>query len=191
MSLQTKPRCSLSRLRMKKFKKTSSVVFSAIIGAILGALGGAEKSSKAFRRIGIALLLLLVGILFRNYAAILIALYIPIFYVGYGIPDPPDEGSILGRFWYKIFKKNNLLANIFTKATIGVFFSIILTIIAILRHNVQLLFITVPITILSHVVFGALIQGLGMIKLFGKKLSGLELARYFFLTLAAAIQLIF
>lgn len=178
-------------LKVKKLKKTSSVIFTAIIGAVLGALGGAEKSSKLFRRIGIPILLLLLGILFKNYATILIALYISIFYVGYGIPDTIDAGSFFGRFWYKIFKKNGFLADIFTKATIGVLFSVVLTIIAILRHNIQLLFITVPITILSQVVFGALIQGLGMIKLFSKKLNGVELARYFFLTLAAAIQLIF
>lgn len=176
---------------MNKLKKSIIAFFTAITGAILGALGGAEKSSKLFRRIGIPILLLLMGVLFKNYAAILIALYIPIFYVGYGIPDANDSGSFLGRFWYKIFSKNSFLADIFTKATIGILFSIILVIIAILQHNAKLLFITVPITILSHVVFGGLIQGLGEIKLFKKKLLGVDLLRYFFLTLAAAIQLIY
>lgn len=176
---------------MKKLKKSIILFFTAIIGAILGALGGAEKSSKLFRRICIPILLLLVGILFKNYIAILIALYIPIFYLGYGIPCKGDSGSALGRFWYRIFKKSNFLADISVKATIGFLFSMVLTIIAILKHNTQFLLVTIPITILSHVVFGALTQNLNMIKLFGKKLNGVELARYFFLTLASAIQLIF
>jgi hypothetical protein len=176
---------------MNKLKKSTIAFFTAIIGALLGAFGGAEKSSKLFRRIGIPLLLLLIGILFKNYAAVLIALYIPIFYIGYGIPDATDSGSNLGRFWYKIFKGNHFLTDIFVKATIGFLFSVILTIIAILKHNVQLLLITIPITILSHVVFGGIIQGFGEIKLFGKKLNGLELARYLCLTLAAVVQLIF
>lgn len=176
---------------MKKLKKSTIAFFTAVIGAILGALGGAEKSSKLFRRIGIPILLLLVGILFKNYAAILLSLYIPIFYIGYGIPDASDSGSSLGRFWYKVFKKNHFLSDIFTKATIGFLFSIILTIIAILQSNARLLFITISITIFSHVVFGGLIQGLGEIKLFKRKLLGVDLLRYFFLTLAVTIQLIF
>lgn len=176
---------------MNKTKKSIVTFFTAIIGAISGALGGAEKASKLFRRIGIPILLLLIGVLFKNYAAILISLYIPIFYVGYGIPDVNDPGSFLGRFWFKIFKKNHFLADIFTKATIGTFFSIILSVIGILRHSSFLLLITIPMTILSYVIFGGLIQGLGEIKIFNKKLLGVDLLRYFFLTLAAAIQLIY
>lgn len=41
--------------------------------------------------------------------------------IGYGIPDviPPfDEGSALGRFWFKVFKGNAFLANLFTRGTI-------------------------------------------------------------------------
>jgi len=176
---------------MNKTKKSIIAFFTAIIGAILGAFGGAEKSSKLFRRIGIPILLLLVGILFKNYAAMLVALYIPIFYVGYGIPDSGDSGSFLGKLWYKLFKKNHFLADIFTKATIGMLFSIVLIIIGILKHNSSFLLITIPITILSHVVFGGLIQGLGKIKIFNKELLGVDLLRYFSLTLAAAIQLIY
>lgn len=40
--------------------------------------------------------------------------------IGYGTPslDPPDAGSALGRFWFKIFKQNKFWTNVFTRGTI-------------------------------------------------------------------------
>lgn len=40
--------------------------------------------------------------------------------IGYGIPSyqPPDAGSALGRFWWRITKQNTFLTNFLTRATI-------------------------------------------------------------------------
>ena len=39
---------------------------------------------------------------------------------GYGIPseNPPDEGSALGRFWFKVCAGNEWLTNLLTRGTI-------------------------------------------------------------------------
>lgn len=177
--------------QMNKQKKSVIALIVAIIGSLFGALSGADNSSKIFRRFLIALMLLIIGVLFKNYASILIALYIPIFHIGYGIPCHNDAGSLLGRFFYNLFKKDELLADIFTKLTITILFSLVLTLIAILNSNLMLLCITIPITIASHVIFGAFVQSLGMTKMFNRSLNNVEIARYFLLTLAAIIQIIY
>ena len=47
--------------------------------------------------------------------------------MGYGIPDPgwpedshADEGSDMGRFWFRVFRGNHFWADIFTRSTIGI-----------------------------------------------------------------------
>lgn len=166
------------------------IAIITIIAGLLGALGGAEKSSKLFRRLGIPILIFISALLLKKYAEFLIFFYIPIFYLGYGIPDNTDKGSILGRFFFKLFN-NTLLADIFTKLIITVLFSFILISIAIFNHKINLLYITIPITIASHVIFGAFIQNICMIKFFNRDLNVVEILRYFLLTLAALIQLFY
>jgi hypothetical protein len=183
---------------MYKSKKSTSLtvfitiiatIITAVIGGILGALGGAEKSSKQIRRIGIPVLLLILGLLLHNIASLFIVFWIAILYMGYGIPDSSDSGSVLGRFWYKICNKSQFWTNFFVKFTLGFFFSIILIPIAYFSSNMRLLFLTTPLAICSQVVFGSIIKGLGMITLFNKKLTGIEIARYLTLTLAGALQI--
>ena len=44
-----------------------------------------------------------------------------------------DKGSALGRFWYRLFKKNILYTNIFTRATVGLLISLSMLSVPILK----------------------------------------------------------
>lgn len=167
-----------------------ALIISALAG-LLGALGGAAKSSKTYRRFLIPVILLILGLCLKNYSSALILLWIGVLSLGYGIPDETDKGSALGRFWHKICIKNHFWTNFCVKLTLGILFSLILFIIALIRKPLCVFFISAPIAIASQVVFGALIKGLGEFNFFGKKIIGIELARYATLALAGAIQLIY
>lgn len=110
--------------------------WGSIIAGLLGALGGAERSSKLFRRLFLPLFI--TGEAYRylqNWYVLSIFLMIPIFSIGYGIPDESDAGSPLGRFFYALFKHNKVLANIFTRGTIGCLIAFTLSPIALITHH--------------------------------------------------------
>lgn len=172
---------------MNKIKKLIAFL-AVIIGAFFGALGGAAK--KQFRRFGIPGIIFITGLLNNNYLSFLIWFWAPILCMGYGVPDEHDKGSDLGRFWYKIFKSNRLLTNIFTKATLGFMFSLVLMIISFIGKNWHVLKISIPLVMLSHIIFGGLWQTPGNIKIGEKQLSVNELLRYGFLTAGGIAQII-
>ena len=95
-----------------------SLVIGAICG-LLGAYAGADGTSKAWRRYGIPLVLTAVGALFLHWWALLFMFLPVVLSRGYGIPDPTDEGSTLGKFFYKIVKGNSFLANLYVRSVIG------------------------------------------------------------------------
>ncbi len=166
------------------------IVLSTLIAGFLGGLSGADNSSKFYRRIALPLLLYIVGLIYQNYYSVFILAWCGVLSLGYGVPDATDEGSVLGRFFYKICKKNQWWTNFAVKLCLGIFFSLALIPIAILSKSTPLLFITIPLAILSQVIFGSLINGLGEITLFKRKILIIEIARYATLFLAGAIQLI-
>ena len=106
----------------------------------------------------------------------------------------PDEyedlGISLGRFWYKVFKGNELWANVFTKGTIGIIFVFVLVVIGILQGNLLILFISIPLVMVSHIVFGALVKNIGNIQLGKINLLVEDICRYGLLGLGGIIQLI-
>lgn len=114
----------------------SKTFWGSIISGILGALGGAENSSKLFRRVFLPLFL--AGIAWEQLHHVYvfsILLMIPIFSIGYGIPDENDEGSLLGRFFMRLFKQNSTLANVFTRGTIGCLIASTLSPLEIIKHE--------------------------------------------------------
>lgn len=90
--------------------------------SFLWAYGGADKTSKGFRRFGVPLITAFALLLSLNSWTTLLTVpgAIAILSIGYGIPSkqPIDEGSVLGRFWFKIVGGNEYLASILTRATI-------------------------------------------------------------------------
>lgn len=117
-------------------EKLNNLIAGSIIGGILGALGGTDNSSKLFRRFSLPLSLGgLAWSHLHHWSTFCILLMIPILHIGYGIPSPDDEGSWLGRFWFKIFKSNLLLSNIATRGTIGSLLAWTLFPIILIKHN--------------------------------------------------------
>jgi len=100
----------------------------AIVCGLLWAFGGAEGVSKFVRKIGVGLAISLIGyVVSWNWLAFLV---LPLMLFGtaqgYGIPDGTDEGSNIGRFWYKTVCENEFLANVFTRITVGILYSVAL-----------------------------------------------------------------
>jgi len=163
----------------------------SIFGGLFGAWGGSSKTSKGWRRYGIPGLINVIGLSYKKLKSFIIWAWSGIMSIGYGIPSKGDSGSSLGRFWFNLFKGNRKLADVGTKFTLGFMFAIVLAIVGIFKGNLDLLKITVPLAIGSHVIFGGIINKMGIFKLFGKELTWIEMLRYLTLTLAGIIQILF
>lgn len=94
-----------------------------ILSAVLWAIGGASFGKKIVRRLGVPILLVSSSIFGGNtwWGLLSIPLAFGVLSIGYGIPDSSDEGSALGRFWYKISPK---YANVLTRGTIAMLLAI-------------------------------------------------------------------
>ena len=169
-----------------KYQNKFTVLFSwlriptfAVLIGFLGALGGSKNSSLLWRRCGISLVLSLLGgiVLFKELGFIksLFAIFLMTYWIGaslgYGIPDDSDEGSVLGRFWYKLTKKSQIWSNILTRGTVGLVQSISPIVIPILVGNWLWYFIGAIGIILSQALFSWRSWGEIKINLFNKELQ--------------------
>ena len=136
--------------KIKKYVKTLKFPGFVFLISFLGAYAGIENTSKNWRRVGIPVIstiyaysqmwsivgwlksLWTVSIMFMSF----------FLSMGYGIPasDWPinpkaDSGSTLGKFYFKLFKRNKLMANIFTRGTIGLGMAVSLVSLPIFKGN--------------------------------------------------------
>lgn len=170
------------------FKKISSYLIVPCCG-IMGALGGADNSSKSLRRIFIPFALF--GFAFtqlENIYVITIMFLSFVFAIGYGIPDATDEGSALGRFWYKFWNKNHRLADIFTRGTVGVLASLALISIPVLKHNWKIYVLCSLGIILTYAFISW--RNLGQYRLFNRNLNWSETLTYGLITLFTVILIL-
>ena len=98
-------------------------LLAAVCAGYCWARGGAKDQRKAWRRLGAPFFACL-GIFMQSGGWITFIPVIPAFIVlsmGYGIPStqPEDDGSWLGRFWYKILDGEAQNANMATRQTIA------------------------------------------------------------------------
>ena len=118
---------------------------------------------------------------------------------GYGIPsyenigsdEPPiqtDKGSILGRFYYKLFKGNHKLADIATRGTIGKLIALSLISIPIINHNWLVYGICGEAIVLTNALISW--RNFGTYKLGGKELSVVETITWGLITLFAILIII-
>lgn len=94
--------------------------FSFVILA-MGTYAGSKGTPKEYRRIGIPVVFF-IGSLFSygfNYWNLTILLQTLSFRLGHGVPSKTDKGSVLGRFFFKIFKGNLFLTNVFTRGILA------------------------------------------------------------------------
>ena len=101
-----------------------------VICAFLWSLGG--SGPKGFRRLGVPGVL---GISLFFVDPMLVLVAIPLWgvlLIGYGMPDPPDKGSLLGRMYTRFLPKK--AANWATRLTVFVLFNVMVIVgLAILR----------------------------------------------------------
>ena len=93
------------------------VLVAIPVCALLWALSGDGKS-KLFRRLGVPLVWAFS--LHTGFAFVCVLTGFLSLCIGYGLPStqPPDEGSALGRFFWKLTGGNVLLSNILTRGLI-------------------------------------------------------------------------
>ena len=127
---------------MNKIFTSIKCSLTSMLCAFLGAFAGAEGTNKNWRRflIPFALAGLAYGHLHNLWVITIMTMMIG-FSMGYGIPDPTDDGSSIGRFWYNLFNHNELLANIFTRGTVATMVNLSLISIPILKGNWLIYFI--------------------------------------------------
>ena len=116
------------------------------LGAFLGAISG--QGMKWLRRFIFPLIFTLYALyVVRSWWCITIYCMAGVLSIGYGIPELngivtlsipkyfSDEGSVLGRFWYRKFNGDTMWANIFTRGTVGLLISITMLSVPILTNN--------------------------------------------------------
>jgi len=105
-------------------------VIPGIVCAFLWAVGGAGK--KAVRRVGVPIVMA-ISLSFTSLWLLLTVLPLwGVVSIGYGMPDPTDKGSILGRFYSKWLTEK--AANWSTRFTVYVLFVVVMIVgVAVVR----------------------------------------------------------
>ncbi len=176
---------------MNKLLSTVKLFSLSTISGILGALGGADNSSKLWRRLCIPLLISSCAYnQTQNLWVILcMSMYIPLS-LGYGIPDNTDSGSKLSQFFFKMFKQNKILTGIFTRLVIGLIECLSIILLPIVMNKwKEYLLICLGIT-LVNIIFGSIIRLKGSFKLFKRTLLLEEFTIYGLITLLILILII-
>jgi hypothetical protein len=122
-----------------KEKFLESIKFSGIAFLIsfFGAIGGSENATKDLRRIGIPVTFFLCCLWATKFNPWVVIILIQHFILrlGHGIPCFNDAGSLIGRFFYKLFNSNETFANIFTRGFISTLICVTFIIMPILKGN--------------------------------------------------------
>lgn len=177
-------------MKIKDLINKGGLFILPILGGLLGAFGGADKSSKMYRRICIPGLL--TGYAYSNTQSVFVVTIMSMagaLSMGYGIPGPGDNGSALGRFFYNLFKQNHKLADIATRGTIGLMIALSTISVPIINKN----WLIYGLCSLGIILTNALIswKGFGTYKLFGKELSWVETITWGLITLFATVIIYF
>jgi len=155
-----------------KFKGILSNVLAFIMPVLcgfLGAWGGADGTSKSWRRVMIPLSLTALAF-FKTESIFVITIcsMMGALSMGYGIPGKGDEGSFLGRFFYNLFHQNHFLADVFTRGTIGLLIGVSMLSVPIIRQNWKIYALCVCGIVLTNSLLSW--RNLGEYTLFGKVL---------------------
>lgn len=178
---------------MKKYSNLFKGFISTIvstIGGFLGSYAGASNTSKQFRRIGIPCIIASMAYGYtQNLWVLTIGLMILVLSIGYGTPSHNDEGSVLGKFWHKITKGNELYTNLLTRGTISILICLSLLSIPIIKNNWNLYKLCSLGIILSYTNFTW--RDLGTFKFLKKDLLWSEFIVYFSIVGLSAILIQF
>ena len=152
------------------------IVLLSVLCGLLGAWAGADSTSKSWRRYGVPLVrTVFCGWQTMVWYVIFMLADIGVLSCGYGIPDivqgeVKDEGSDIGRFWFKVFEGNEGMANIFTRGTIGMLEGVAMMPLAVYSQAWGLYGLLCTLLVGNWILWGALIKNEGMFSLFHKEL---------------------
>ena len=169
-------------------KKQNSfiTILVTVIGALLGAMGGAEHSSKLFRRLVLPGMITSIAYWQTESILTLSIMAMTFTRIGYGLPSPDDDKpSVLGKFFFDLFNGNILLANIFTRGTIGLLTCLTLISIPIIKHNWGTYIISCALILLAYTCISW--RDLGVYQFFKWQLLWSETILYGTITLASLI----
>ena len=137
------------------------IYLTALLTGILGTYAGADGTSKAWRRLGIPILL---SIFTQN--AWYLLLFAPLC-IGYGRFDISDDRpSTIGKFVHKITQKP-LYEDILIRLIVSICVFSVLLPLAIQIHSIPRFCGLGAIYVAVEVLFGAIIKGEGEISVFG------------------------
>jgi hypothetical protein len=164
-------------------------LLTAILTGFLGAWGGAEGTSKGWRRTGIPMVWMIHLFIVLQSPWILFV-WLHAIGIGYGIPSVNDEGSAIGAFWYNKTGSAKS-ADILTRSTIGTIHCLMLLFIPILSGGWIAYAIGSLIYILGNVLFGgnAIIKEEGTFNIFNKSLLFEEFIIHFINTVGVLTML--
>jgi hypothetical protein len=134
------------------------IVLLSVLCGLLGTFSGSNDTSKAWRRWGIPTLIVGVGV-FHSWWCILSFCIVGILSMGYGVPDDFDDGSDLGRFWYKILGADTLKIDFAVRGTIALLVIISMLYVPIVGGSWLLYGVMSAVYFLIHVAFSAIISG--------------------------------
>ncbi|MHA1789176.1 MAG: hypothetical protein ACTSXT_08110 [Candidatus Helarchaeota archaeon] len=102
-----------------------------------GTYAGSEGTSKDWRRIGIPIIFFLPSLLITHFSpySLIILLQHLIFRIGHGIPSKNDEGSLLGKYFWKLTNQSEFWTNFYVRGIKGLFLSFCFIGISILKGN--------------------------------------------------------
>lgn len=157
--------------------KIIMIVVSAICG-LIGSSSGAGQIPKGGRRVGIPAILTIIAIIaLKDYRCLLLMSLYGWYSMGYGVPSANDEGSALGKFWFKLVKGNKLWTDMLTRGSIALLKCLTLLAVVTLKHN----YLTYAVACLGIISINSQLswRDLGMFTFKGKRLLWSEFWTYF------------
>lgn len=126
-------------INIAKDKFLENIKFSGLpfVISFLGAIAGSEGASKDYRRIGIPVVFFISALLstkFNPWVFIILIQHLVLRF-GWGIPSFNDEGSLIGRFFYKVCKGNDFWTNFCTRGFIATLLCACFVCIPIVKEN--------------------------------------------------------
>ena len=168
------------------------VLISSISCGLLGSYAGADKTWKGWRRYIMPLLLtLLAFIMLQNWWCLLLLFAIIPLSRGYGIPSPNDNGSTLGRFFWKLFNKNEFLANIATRGVLSGLEWAVFIVVAIFKGTFMLYTILGIGFLINALIWAVFIKNEGMFTFLKKQLLWEEFYIWSGYGLCASVLILF
>lgn len=160
-----------------------------LLGAFLGAWAGADRTSKSWRRLGIPALLAGFGYFVRGWLGLFPLLLVLPLSIGYGRADGFDDNpSFLGRM--VVWIKSETLQDTIIRGIVGAIVGLCWIPFAVVSGKWITFSLTVMGMIAVYILFGAVIDKEGDLKVFGKEILMEDVWIYGFLMYLSILNIL-